>query len=451
MGTKARGQVLTRQRKSGTSYALRFLAYGERRYVTLGTAQDGWTRQKAQIELENILADVRRGLWIPPDQSRTSSTRPTGGPGEPVLFEDFALDRLRGRVGEVSARTYEFEEWALRLHLLPYFGSWPVSDIDIAAVDDYRQFKVKQARLRQDAIDRGEPLRDDRGNLIKPLAPQTINRTIAILSSILELAVEYGHLASNPAAGRRRRLKKRAIRPVHLDSPHQIRALLDAAAQLDRESRWPTTDRLANVATLVLAGPRAHELTNARWRDLDLANGRIEIGRSKTEAGLREIHLFPLLRAILADHKARCARAGPNDLIFPTAHDTQRSVNNLRSRILMPTLTRADELLEHRGQRPLPAGGTPHKLRHTFASILVACGEDPISVMAQLGHADPKFTLKIYAHLMRRNPTERAQLKALVNASNLDSVDALKGDVENDAAPGRVAAAGADGAQRQTV
>jgi integrase len=64
---------------------------------------------------------------------------------------------------------------------------------------------------------------------------------------------------------------------------------------------------------------------------------------------------------------------------------------------------------------------TPHKLRHTSASILVACGEDPASVMAQLGHTDPKFTLRVYTHLMRRDPTERARLKALVNAEPTDA------------------------------
>jgi integrase len=63
---------------------------------------------------------------------------------------------------------------------------------------------------------------------------------------------------------------------------------------------------------------------------------------------------------------------------------------------------------------------TPHKLRHTFASILVACGEDPASVMAQLGHTDPSFTLRIYTHLMRRDPAERARLKALVHGEPLD-------------------------------
>jgi integrase len=30
-----------------------------------------------------------------------------------------------------------------------------------------------------------------------------------------------------------------------------------------------------------------------------------------------------------------------------------------------------------------------HKLRHTFASVLIACGEDPISLMRQIGHTDP--------------------------------------------------------------
>jgi HTH-like domain len=32
----------------------------------------------------------------------------------------------------------------------------------------------------------------------------------------------------------------------------------------------------------------------------------------------------------------------------------------------------------------------------------------------QLGHADPKFTLRVYAHQMRRGNDERARLKALV-------------------------------------
>lgn len=34
--------------------------------------------------------------------------------------------------------------------------------------------------------------------------------------------------------------------------------------------------------------------------------------------------------------------------------------------------------------------------------------------MQQLGHTDPAFTLRVYAHAMRRSEDERARLKALV-------------------------------------
>jgi integrase len=48
-------------------------------------------------------------------------------------------------------------------------------------------------------------------------------------------------------------------------------------------------------------------------------------------------------------------------------------------------------------ETPLPDGLTPHSLRRTFASILVATGNDPVYVMGQMGHTDPKFTVKVYA------------------------------------------------------
>ncbi len=55
-----------------------------------------------------------------------------------------------------------------------------------------------------------------------------------------------------------------------------------------------------------------------------------------------------------------------------------------------------------------------HKLRHTFASILYVRGDDPPYVMAQLGHTDPGFTLRVYAHAMRRDEGDAERLKALV-------------------------------------
>jgi hypothetical protein len=50
------GQVLERRRKGGTIYALRFRAYGERHYVTLGGEVEGWTRSRVRTELKPLSA-----------------------------------------------------------------------------------------------------------------------------------------------------------------------------------------------------------------------------------------------------------------------------------------------------------------------------------------------------------------------------------------------------------
>lgn len=143
--------------------------------------------------------------------------------------------------------------------------------------------------------------------------------TIRTLRWVLSIAIEYKHISENPATGRRRRLTVPPSRPVHLDSPQQVEALIDAAAELDHDIAHRSFDRKPIVATLVLAGPRAHEICQMLWRDVDLANGRIMIRRSKTQAGLREIRMLPLLRDILASYKVNSYRSGPEDLVFPTA------------------------------------------------------------------------------------------------------------------------------------
>lgn len=84
--------------------------------------------------------------------------------------------------------------------------------------------------------------------------------------------------------------------------------------------------------------------------------------------------------------------------MFPSAVGTKLAESNIRRRALDKAIAVADKTLTKAHEAPLPDGLTPHKLRHTFASILVALGVDPGSVMDQLGHADPAFTLRIYRH-----------------------------------------------------
>lgn len=72
----------------------------------------------------------------------------------------------------------------------------------------------------------------------------------------------------------------------------------------------------------------------------------------------------PTLRDDLAAHKAHAYRSGPDDLVFPTMTGGRRDKDNLRNRVLGAAIERADQLLEERGEVPLPKGVTPHKLRH---------------------------------------------------------------------------------------
>lgn len=48
--------------------------------------------------------------------------------------------------------------------------------------------------------------------------------------------------------------------------------------------------------------------------------------------------------------------------------------------------------------RPTRANGM-HALRHFYASVLIDAGESVRAVADYLGHSDPGFTLRVYAHL----------------------------------------------------
>jgi integrase len=414
-------------------FALRFRAYGKRHFLTLGRPEDGWTVAMAQRELAVVLRDVDLGIWRPPE--------PDPAPAQMVdpTFHEFASDWYATKELEVEPNTANHYRNDLTNHLLPFFKDHRLSGITVAEVDRYRQSKVREAAEITAAAENGTPLRvsyvDRLGRRYRrqarPLSARSINMHIDLLAQILTVAVDHGHIPSNPAAGKRRRMKVSKPRPVHLDSAEQIAILLEAAAELDRgeavidvmdrdgrtwTQRHPilTTGRRAAIATLLLGGGRASATGAMVWRDVDLANGRFEVGRDKTDAGMREVDMLPLLREILTEHKAASERTGPDDPVFVTSSGKPRSRHNLRQDVVDAVVAHANRLVEERGLQPLPLGITPHKLRHTFASILVAIGKDPTHVMQQLGHTDPAFTLRVYAHTMRRSEEERERLKALV-------------------------------------
>ncbi len=427
MARPATGQVIVDPRRRSPTFGLRFRAYGRREYVALGTAAEGWTRAKAQTELQNVLADVRRGIWRPP------APEPAPEIHQDPTFHEFASQWFESTKGEWREKTRLDYEWQLSRHLLPFFKSHQLSQITIAEVDRYRQSKVAEARAIQAAAAKGEPQTDaytdkhgrTRKRSRRALSVTSINKTITRLGQILEVAVEYGLIAANPAKGRRRRLKPQKAAPVWLDRAEHIEALLDAAGGLDHhakakgghDQKGGLVYRRALLSTLVFAGLRIGELTALQWRDIDLAGNRLTVRASKTDAGMRQVDLLPALHDELAAYKAQAPSTNPSGFVFTTAAGSELIQGNIRRRVLDKAVTTANEKLIEAGEVPLPEGLTPHKLRHTFASILVALGVDPGSVMDQLGHTDPGFTLRVYRHGMRRDGAAKEHLRALVGGA----------------------------------
>ena len=402
------GQVLERRRADGTRvYALRFRAYGERRYITLGSSAEGWSRARAQEELANVMADVRRGLWQP---AQVHPPPEAGGPVLEPTFHEFASEWFDHHRRSLQQSTVYAIEWRLSHVLLPFFAQHRLSEITVQEVDRYRQTQLRERDRLHELREAGKAMER------RPLANTTINRTIALLAQILDVAVEYDLIDSNPARGRRRRLTANRPARAYLDSAAQMAALLAAAAELDNEAR-PDRKHVARrplLATLVFAGLRIGELLELRWSDVNLASGWISVRDAKTPAGVRKVKIRPALREELASYKAGASHTGPKSFVFGTSQDQRQSSSNVRSRVLRRSIQRANERLELREATPLPTL-TPHGLRRSFASLLYAIGEPPPVVMAELGHTDPGLALSIYAHAMRRDEDENDRLRALVN------------------------------------
>ncbi|HLM26728.1 MAG TPA: tyrosine-type recombinase/integrase [Thermoleophilaceae bacterium] len=403
MARKATGAVVERQGAKGKAFALRFRAYGKREYLTLGTDAEGWTRARAEEELENTLADVRRGIWRPGKQEVAEP------PPDPT-FHEFASEWYAAREPELAARTQVDYRWRLSSHLLPFFAKHRLSQITVEEVDRYRTAKVRERDAKRRARAAGDK------EVGRPLSNSTVNMTLTLLGAILETAVEYGHLPANPARGKRRRLKQEEPTRSFLQ-PEQVQALIAAAGGIDddrRDQGW----RKPLIATLCLAGLRISEAMDLRWRHLDLSGATLRVAGSKTDAGVRGVELTPALRELLAEYRARATYASPDDFVFPTRTGRRNSDSNIRNRLLVKATERADAKLEEDGSAPMPEGVTPHSLRRTFISILLATGADPRYVMGQVGHTDPSMTLRVYAQVIRSGKDYGTKVDILVGAGH---------------------------------
>ena len=269
-------------RRQTITFGARVRAYGKRHRLTFGTNRQGWNRTRADIALEEILQKVERGTWTPPDRA-TPATRPgRARPDGHQPFGPFARKVLASkRAHGLDDDTVAGLEWRLG-YLLGEFDRVELLEMDVARVDGFRDDLAERSRIIRDAAARGKPLMEQvtpensapYRRRKRALSNGSINEILALLSQILQRALDYGYIERNAMrVGERKDRFLPTSRPrrtfLEVDEFH---ALLDAAGELDKESREDRrVGRRAALATLGLAGFRISELCGLRCAQVDLA------------------------------------------------------------------------------------------------------------------------------------------------------------------------------------
>lgn len=223
------------------------------------------------------------------------------------------------------------------------------------------------------------------------LAKSTRARRLSAIKQLYRFAFEEGWRADNPAIqikgpGRAQRLPKTL-------AVSEVTRLLDAARQTPR-------NRLRNTCLLELlyaTGMRVSELVSL---PVSAARGEPRMLLVKGKGGKER--LVPLsqparqaLQAYLAERDAaeEIARQNglpPSKFLFPSRGKTGHLTRHHFFGLIKDLAVRA-------GLSPEQV--TPHRLRHAFATHLLAGGADLRAIQMMLGHADIATT-EIYTHVL---------------------------------------------------
>lgn len=297
-----------------------------------------------------------------------------------MTFAELAEEWRQGWV-KPRARTRAGYESILHTHLLPRFGSLPVSAITPNEVQRYIK-ELQQAGK----------------------APNTVRRIVGTLNNALNTAVRREIIAANPCRGGALDLPEGKVlkRPMVIFD-EDVQTLVNAMPP-----EWRLYVQLA-----VMTGMRAGEVCGLRRCDVDVRASvlRIEGAHSEVysvhlpeeERGLqrglpkngepRQSALPEALRKPLAEHLLRMKDPSPDALLFTTPTGEPVRHHNVYKKVFRPTVRKL-------WPEPDPRNAlTFHGLRHSCASILARRGVPPSVTQAQLGHKTAAMTNEIYTHV----------------------------------------------------
>lgn len=244
---------------------------------------------------------------------------------------------------------------ALKKHLLPEFGRFPVSCIDSCHV--HRWFD----ELSQSYAG-------------------TANRNLDVLRSIFKYAVKQGYCIDNPCDGLKQNRKRKLNRFLSLEELARLhKALTVVSQQGDMEACCCQVLKL-----VLLTGCRISEVTGLQW---SFVKGRDwHLPDSKT--GAKVVYVGKEAQQLLSDISKQvwAQRSEPHDDVFmPLRRFVSRSTKVSMVWQQVRALAHIEDV-------------RIHDLRHTFASYAVLEGYPIPMVSKLLGHTRISSTLR-YAHV----------------------------------------------------
>ncbi|WP_256750305.1 site-specific integrase [Mesorhizobium sp. Mes31] len=356
---------------------------GRERRITIGSWPD-WKTDAARQEAKELKRRVDSGAdpMAEVDADRASKTVADmcdrfRDEYLPDTVEGAKLGKAETKLRPATQRDYAA---LIRREIRPAFKHHAVADLTFSDID----------ALHRKISKRG--------------ATYLANRTVALMSRMLNLSIKWGWRADNPAKGIDRNQEQKRHRYL---SPAELVKLTKALLEIDDQ-------QAANIVRLLLlTGARRGEVMAMRWEQLDLSEGVwTKPGSTTKQKTLHRVPLSAPARQLLSDLREKASddaeyvfpgRGSPHRIeIKGPWHDLCRAAG-----LVMP-VTLTD--VKGRERVVLEPSARVHDLRHTYASVLVSAGLSLPIIGALLGHSQPATTHR-YAHLMDdplRQATERA-------------------------------------------
>ena len=360
------------------------------------------SKKEAKIELAKFVADVQKGMYVE---------------GKSLKFTDFVEIWKRDYGSkELAPSTYKRYLGILESRIIPFFGHFRVDKIKPTDIMQFYDLLSKDTQIVRRKDNNGKKTG-------KPLSPKTILEHHRLLRAMLQKAVYWQMIVSNPAERVQAPKTKKPKRKYYDDE--QSKALISGLMKLTEEQ---FKYKVAIILT-IFTGVRLGELMGLEWDDINFREGIVSINRSsqyladkgvftkvpKTESSIRDVAIPDFVVSLLEEYK--CWYDEQKYQYGELWIDSNRLFVQADGRPMHPS-TISKWFEKFVAQIGLPVINF-HGLRHTNATLLIAQNIDVSVVAARLGHAQITTTLNFYVHpIISHNKTAGFALENLLLPQN---------------------------------